>query len=85
MTHEAAVAAHNILTDGLGRNTAVAQPLRHADSPLAAMNYHAIASHEMELYPYLAEQAPGSHQQPTPRVKRAVVHYFRRVLYNENA
>lgn len=77
------VEANAILTDGLERNTAVAQPLRHAGNKLARMDYHGIAAREIELYPGELDKPSGTHGEPTPHVKRAVVHYIRRMLYGE--
>jgi hypothetical protein len=57
----------------------IRQPLRRAGNPLAAMDYHAIAAAERELYPELM-LAAGTHRVPTPHEKTAVMHYLERVL-----
>lgn len=77
------VEAHAILLDGLATNTAVAQPLRHAGNELSRMDYHRVADAEIALYPGELDKPSGTHDNPTPRVKRAVIHYFRRMLYGE--
>jgi hypothetical protein len=57
----------------------IKQPLARAGNPLAAMDYHAVAAQERERFPELV-LAPGTHRQPTPHEKTAVIHYLERIL-----
>ncbi|HEY6275906.1 MAG TPA: hypothetical protein VIX86_06200 [Streptosporangiaceae bacterium] len=70
-------AALGILIDAPG--VMVRQPLARAGNALSGMDYHAIARSELLAYPEL-RMAPGSHSEPTPHVKTAVIHYLERVL-----
>lgn len=57
----------------------IRQPLSRAGNPLAAMDYHAVARGERELFPSLVLE-PGTHRTPVPHEKTAVIHYLERVL-----
>lgn len=61
------------------QSTQVKLPLKHADHPLQAMDYHAISKQEIGAYPEL-KLAPGSKQKHVGQVKIAVLHYLGRVL-----
>ena len=57
----------------------IRQPLSRAASPLAAMDYHAVARGEREAFPELV-LPHGTHRSPTPHEKTAVIHHLERVL-----
>lgn len=69
--------AVSVLRDASG--VMIRQPLLQAGNPLAAMDYHAIAAAERQLFPELM-LAIGTHRVPTPHEKTAVIHYLKRVL-----
>jgi hypothetical protein len=57
----------------------IRQPLQRVGNPLAAMDYHAIATAERELFPELV-LAPSTRSTPTPHEKTAVIHHLQRIL-----
>jgi hypothetical protein len=57
----------------------VKQPLEAAGSPLARMDYHAVARAERIVYPSV-EVPAGTHSNPGGHVKAAVIHYLNRQI-----
>ncbi len=57
----------------------IRQPLLRAGNPLAAMDYHATASAERELFPELVLPS-STRRTPTPHEKTAVIHHLQRVI-----
>lgn len=83
VTREQVTAAIEVL-ESSKKGTAVRQPLARAGSPLAAMDYHAVAVAERAHYAKLKGEG-GSRHDHVGHVKPAVLHRLRRLLAEDFA
>ena len=60
--------------------TQVKRPLELARSPLADMDYHAVARAELAEFPEARRESSGDRHNPTAHVRTAVIHRLRREL-----